>query len=217
MNAALNLAMRARLLRLLADRPEFCRADRARRIDAMRPELNPTPVSPLDVTLAEYADETDLMCGYAVRILRKKRSAPIIDLLSTLSSDRVVAMYYALPADRREAVAQSDGAWTYYVHRGPSSDEIDAAAFQLEEIAERSTPESWRMVLDELDADWRRFRSQLDHRPLRDPRRDASAARAIVTALRKAGPDADPLKIVGDFQETHLNGRSGPTGSARRS
>ncbi len=115
---AFNIALRARLYRLLAERHEFSRADRGERIDVTSAEALPLPMSRLDSTLVEQADELDRLCGYAVRMLGRHRNAAVLDLLGMLDGDRIVALYYALPPARRHATL-GDSTWAYYVGRAP--------------------------------------------------------------------------------------------------
>jgi hypothetical protein len=68
----------------------------------------------------------DKLCAQAVAIISEggKVLGPLLDALSVLEPDRLVAMWLALPEERREVVLK-DHTWARYVH--------DA---DLEEIAE---------------------------------------------------------------------------------
>ena len=60
------------------------------------------------------ASELDRLCVSAVATIAagRRRLALLLDVLGNLDPDRILAMYWALPPDRREAV-MSDPVWAY--------------------------------------------------------------------------------------------------------
>jgi hypothetical protein len=126
----LEVAMLARLYRLLADRPEFQRSDLGERIEATSdPEV---PLGGLDRVLIEKSTELDRLCGYAVaKLSRGCKTAELLDVLGTLDPARIVAMYYALPRDRRRLI-EKDPAWSYFVANAP--DGIEEVEFRLDDF-----------------------------------------------------------------------------------
>lgn len=191
MRRAFAIATAARLYRLLADRPEFIREDRGERIDLTCPDALPMPLSVFDAVLVERAGELDRLCGYAVRMLRRGRSAAVLDLLGTLDADRLLAIYYALPADRRRRVLD-DGVWSYYVGREP--DDMDDALAEVAELAEDATdaePLPGGMVRFRREA--RRYRAGLAHDLTPDEVALCDEAREDSRAL-----GADLRRIVAD-------------------
>ncbi|MFY9488057.1 MAG: hypothetical protein WAP35_05095 [Solirubrobacterales bacterium] len=126
----LEIASWTRLYRLLADRPEFRRADLGERIDATSDEE--VPLGALDRVLIERSSELDRLCGYAVgKIARGGKAVEILDVLGTLDPARIVAMYYALPKDRRRIV-EKDPAWCFHVANAP--DGVEEVEFRLDEF-----------------------------------------------------------------------------------
>ena len=107
-----SVALWARLYRLLADRPEFMHEDLGERIDRTAPDVA-TCVSEVDAELVAHASELDRLCGYAVRLLRRggAGSSALLDLLGVLRPERVAAIAYALPEERRRALAGRDPNW----------------------------------------------------------------------------------------------------------
>src|SRR4051812_46918347 len=93
--------MYVRLYRLLARRPEFLTHDADTRLDAAW-DVGGVPV--LDRNMLRRARELDRLCGYAVRKLQNRTSASVLDVLGVLDPLRIVAMYYALPRERRVSV-----------------------------------------------------------------------------------------------------------------
>lgn len=113
---AQRIALMARLFRLLADRPEFLTTNVGSRIDAAWTTSAPGSLPALDRWLVTQAGELDRLCGYAVAKLRSSAPPVLLDVLGLLDPERIVAIYYAMPEDRRSAVLR-DGAWGYYVGR----------------------------------------------------------------------------------------------------
>ena len=66
------------------------------------------------------ASELDRLCASAVATIAAGRRplGVLLDVLGNLDPDRILAMYWALPPERREAV-MSDPVWAYHVHRSP--------------------------------------------------------------------------------------------------
>lgn len=158
---ALGIALKARLYRLLAERPDFSRADPAERIAATSAGQRALPLGRLDQVLIDRADETDLMCGCAVRKLRDggHGQAGVLDVLGMLSPDRILAMYYALPPERRRTVTRTDGVWSYHVARAP--EDINEAQSTIKEWAEPipdTPPEMFRFQRES-----RRYKAGLPH------------------------------------------------------
>lgn len=117
MNRATQVALWARMYRLLADHPEYMLTDRDE--VARRLLMAPVTMSDLDRTLIVAAgDEVDRVCAHAVRKLSVRVDHGTLDTLSLLDGDRLVAMYYALPRKRRAAV-RNDVAWAYAIDHAP--------------------------------------------------------------------------------------------------
>ena len=106
-----NIALWARLYRVLADRDEYMMArDLAERIDRTDPE-RATCLSEVDAELVAYSTEIDRVCGAAARLLRKGWSAGVVEILGWLDPDRLAAVALALPENRRRAVLGKDYDW----------------------------------------------------------------------------------------------------------
>jgi hypothetical protein len=119
--------MNARRLALLAPRPEFL-LDRRMRVErALADDVPPGPLHLLDAAMVIGASELDRLCGYAVATIAASRQplAVLLDVLGNLDPDRILAMHWALPPDRREAV-MSDPVWAHHVHRSPDLREEEA-------------------------------------------------------------------------------------------
>jgi hypothetical protein len=99
-----------------------------RRIDAAWTASAPGSLPVLDRVLMAQTTELDQMCGYAVAKLRHRASGHVLDVLGVLDPERIVAMYLALPARRRDVVRR-DGAWAYHVGRA----DLDAVAQALDD------------------------------------------------------------------------------------
>jgi hypothetical protein len=133
--AAKRIVIRARLYRLLARRVEFAGGDRiSRACRALSPE--PTgPLHVLDAVSVIGAGELDQLCGYAVRLLSRKgkRTSELADLLGMLGPERVAAIWWALPADRRQTL-ERDPACGYHI--GRFRDGLSTAERELEDLIE---------------------------------------------------------------------------------
>jgi len=130
---AFRIAFKARLYRLLSQRPEYLSTDRAEVIERLLDA--PVPLGDLDRTLLLHAGELDRLCGYAVRTLAQRAHTPALHVLAVLDPDRLAAMYYALPEDRREWVRR-DEAWAYHVDRVP--EDAEQAVAEVAEWAQDS-------------------------------------------------------------------------------
>lgn len=107
--AAVNVALWARLYRLLADRDEYMREDRGERID--RTDRRSTPsLSEVDAELVANATTLDRHCGRAVRMLRREAPRGVLDLLGGLPEEQLAAIAHALP-ERRRKVLRRDPYW----------------------------------------------------------------------------------------------------------
>ncbi len=189
MTRALNIALLARLYRLLADRPEFLCRERVDRIDRTGADALPLPMTVLDTTSVERAGELDRMCGYAVRVLRAGASKSLLDVLGMLEPDRIVAMYYALPAERRRSVLR-DGAWVYQVAHAPEG--IEDAEREVAELADEPIvpPGEIAGEVERWQREQRRRRAGLDHDLTRQEVELAERAREDAAMLLLAGAAA---------------------------
>ena len=116
MASAYRIALKARLFRVLCDRPAYLVADRGELIERMLGA--PVPLSELERTLVLGANEVDLLCAQAVRTLSHRTSDALLDVLAVLDPERLVAIYYALPCKRRGLVRR-EPAWAYHVDHEP--------------------------------------------------------------------------------------------------
>jgi hypothetical protein len=112
--------MNARRFALLARRPEFLLDRRTRAEYALADDVPPGALHLLDAAMVIGASELDRLCASAVAIITagKRPLSPLLDVLGHLDPDRILAMYWALPPERREAV-MTDPVWAYHVHRSP--------------------------------------------------------------------------------------------------
>jgi hypothetical protein len=161
MQAARRIVTLARFLATLARRPELCQSDRANRITRALPNDAPGPLPLLDATGVAGAGELDQICAAAVRILSRKGAtvAPLLDLLGYLPPERVAAIYWALPPNRRR-VFDRDPACSYHVAQ--YRDLLSAAQAELDELIAGTEPTSEsaeftsafarEMLLGDLDA-----------------------------------------------------------------
>jgi hypothetical protein len=138
--AARRIVTQARLYRLLARRVEFANHDR---ISRARRALDVEPTGPLhllDAVSVINAGELDQLCGYAVRLLssKGKRTAELADMLGMLDPERITAIWWALPKDRRRAL-QRDPACGYHIHK--YRNDLPAAERELQDLIE-DTPTS---------------------------------------------------------------------------
>ena len=131
MELAYRIGFLARRYRLLSERPEFLTANRAELIE--RVLASPVTIGELDRSMILHASELDRLCAHAVRGLAQRTSRPVLDLLGVLSPERLAAMYYALPENRRAGVRR-DPAWAYHVERVPLG--TAEAVEEFEQLAE---------------------------------------------------------------------------------
>jgi hypothetical protein len=207
----LNIALRSRQFGLLADYPDAAVESRGERIDRTSPPYRPAGMSELDAALIERACELDRVCGAAVRLLREKSPPPLLDVFGSLTADRIVAMYLALPDDRRRAVVKRDPVWSYHATRAP--EHMDEAIARVEGFASKPPVASPRSHA-ELTA-WRRERRRyaagLPHDLSRDQvelaksaSEDGAALLVAGAAMRRAGLDATTQRRVMDELVAHI-------------
>jgi hypothetical protein len=78
----------------------------------------PIALNGVDQTLLMAATEIDRLCAHTVMLLRGRSGRQLLAALGILDPDRIVAMYYALPDNRREVV-RKDEAWGYHIDHAP--------------------------------------------------------------------------------------------------
>ena len=122
--------------------------------------------APLDVLLLAGVSETDRVCAAAMATLR--RDAPESEagpgLLAVLPADYLLAVYFALPEERR-GQCESDPVWAYHLRRVP--DGVEAAQEGLRELAEVGPVEVPEQILEPGEAlDFRQFTDGLLRRAL---------------------------------------------------
>ncbi len=132
MNRAYRIALLARAYQLLARRPELWSRDCGERVRHALTDDGPGRLSALDAVLVFQTGKLDVLCAYAAAMLLRPgaRNAEVLDLLGVLDADRIVAIYYALPEERRGVVTR-DPVWAYHVQQAPG-DEITAAMVELD-------------------------------------------------------------------------------------
>lgn len=157
-----NVALWARLYRVLADRNEYMREDPGERIDRTAPNVA-SCLSEVDAELAGRATELDRLCGYAVRLLRKNVAAPVIDLLGIVRDDRLAAIAYALPEDRRRAIVRRDPVWARAVAAfdPETMADVEDLAAELDALAKDTDAEIRRCLGVEFAADVIEFGQEL--------------------------------------------------------
>ncbi|MBI2690561.1 MAG: hypothetical protein HYX29_01255 [Solirubrobacterales bacterium] len=84
----------------------------------------------------------------------------ILDLLGTFEPERLLAIYFALPEDRRKIVRRGDGVWAYRIERAPEG--IEEAGFFLEDM-NVTDPEPVPQELADFRRERRRFLAGLPH------------------------------------------------------
>jgi hypothetical protein len=130
------IAGRARLFQLLSRRPELRSPERDFRIDRALIE-NSCCLHLFDAMLVVGATDLDRLCGRAVSILKRRASSEILDLLSELDPERLCALYYALPKERRPALLRH-GDWAWCVNRSDAC-EVEERLIDIECLV-RDTP-----------------------------------------------------------------------------
>jgi hypothetical protein len=113
---ASHIALLARTYTLLSERPEYLIADAGERIERVLDP--PLPLNSVDKTLLMAVTEIDRVCGYTVSLLRQRMSKALLDGLGVMDPDRLVAIYYALPKNRRQHV-RKDPVWAYHIDHAP--------------------------------------------------------------------------------------------------
>ena len=105
---------------MLARRPELWSHDVGAAVQHALTDEGPGRLCALDAVLVFQTGKLDVLCAYAVAMLRRDgaRSAEVLDLLGMLDADRIAAIYYALPEERREVVTR-DPVWAYDLQRAP--------------------------------------------------------------------------------------------------
>jgi hypothetical protein len=131
MGRAYRIAFKARLYRLLSERPEYLTANRAEVIERMLDAQ--VAIGEFDRTLILHASEADRLCGHAVRSLNRRAGAGALDVLGVLDPDRLVAIYYAMSPSRR-VVVRRDAAWAYQIERAP--EDVEAVVAEVAGWAE---------------------------------------------------------------------------------
>lgn len=114
---------------------------------AIRPDEGPGRLSVLDAVLVSQTGQLDILCAYAVAMLRRPaaRNAEVLDLLGMLDPDRIVGIYYALPEDRRHILTR-DPVCAYHVQQAPG-DEVATAMVELDWIDTNPVSEPSRAML----------------------------------------------------------------------
>ena len=119
MDRAMAVAMLARRYTVLADRPALSEPDRDARIDrTLGLDAYDRPL--LDMAQVVGADDLDLMCGQAVRVLRKHCRADVLEvfeILGALDPERLLGIAFALPADTRESIRQRNAVWGWWIQQ----------------------------------------------------------------------------------------------------
>lgn len=124
------IAVQVRRFWLLSYRPDVLYCAPAERAEAvMDPEAE--PVSHLDALLLGGADETDCVCAHAVVKLREyegeeaaRIAATLLDLISPLDGDRLIATYHAVresdcPAAGFERLVSDHPVWSHFLEQAP--------------------------------------------------------------------------------------------------
>lgn len=155
---AFNIAALARRFALLAERPELLYPEPGQRAERV---LADDTKGPLDVMLIGGADETDRVCAAAVATFKQDApgSKPVLSLLSVLPADYLLAIYFALPAERR-GQCETDPVWAYALRHAPEG--VGDAQGRLRELAELDLSDLPEQVLEADEAaSFRRFSKTL--------------------------------------------------------
>jgi hypothetical protein len=99
-----------RLFTNLADRDAYMSRAHDGRLDAVR-RGQAFGLSEADAAAIMSADETDRVCGAALRKLRVRVNIGVVDVLGWLDHERVAALLLALPTEARQAIIDADGVW----------------------------------------------------------------------------------------------------------
>ena len=140
MERALNIALLARRFALLARRREFLAVNPEHRVSHALTEDAPGPLHLLDAAQTIGASELDRLCAHAVLLLDSpgRPSAALLDVLGVLDPDRICAIYFALPPERRAGVLR-DPCWAHHVQQVER--DMPAAIAEVEELV-AETPTS---------------------------------------------------------------------------
>jgi hypothetical protein len=130
---AFGIAFLARRYRLLSERPEYLTGTHGERIEM----LLTSGLGELDRTLILFTSDMDRLCGHMVTVLRTSRYAPLtlLDAFGVMDPDRMIAVYWALPSDRRERVLR-DPVWAYNIEHAPPG--VEQAIEETEQLAEET-------------------------------------------------------------------------------
>jgi hypothetical protein len=181
-----NVAAFARRFALLAERPALLYPEPGQRAERV---LADDTKGPLDVMLIGGADETDRVCAAAVATLKQDApgTKPILSLLSVLPADYLLAIYHALPVERR-GQCESNAVWAYHLRRIP--DGVADAQGRLREFAEGGMVDVPEQVLEgDEAAAFRRFTDGLLRRSLGLPHDMTEDEEAIAAAGEAALAD----------------------------
>lgn len=123
--------MQARCVAILADKPELRRHDARERVEIMLRDGGLGGVPTLDLVSVRHATEADILCGYAVEVLRRDgaKAKAVLDLLGVLHPDRLLAILWALPAERREAIRRKNPVWGFHAQQIEDDDMTRAVEF----------------------------------------------------------------------------------------
>jgi hypothetical protein len=133
--AARRIVTQARLYGMLARRVEFANHDTISRANRALASEPTGPLHLIDAVAVIRAGELDQLCGYAVRLLssKGKRTTEVADVLGMLDPERIAAIWWALPKNRRPAL-QRDPACGYHIHKYRR--DLPAAQRELEDLIE---------------------------------------------------------------------------------
>jgi hypothetical protein len=187
---AYEVAAQVRKFRLLAERPELLYPDVEMRVERLLSDDNR---SQLDVALLAEADDTDRICATAVAMMSKydfprKRAEPILTLLGTLPAEDIVAMYHALPRDRRYIV-DADEVWAYHLHHQP---DITDAVATLNDLAADDDVAPDQILEPQEAAEFQDFTKRLLRRAIQVPHDLSEDEEALAVAGEQAMADVMP-------------------------
>jgi hypothetical protein len=179
MNDSYWIATQARRYRLLAERPELLYPDAAVRAERLLAEHTKPP---LDVILLAGVDDLDRLCAAAVATLSEDgaKAKPILALLGVLPANYLLAIYHALPIERR-GQCERDEVWAYHLRRIP--DGIGKAAERLADLAAFDEVDAPEQILDSEDAAaFRQFSHEMLKRAIGMPHELSATDAALVAA-----------------------------------
>ncbi len=133
MGNAHTIAFMARRYRLLAERPEYLSGTHGQRIEL----LLKSGLGDLDRTLILHSRDIDRLCGHLVNLLRTAHRTPLTSLeaFGVMDPDRLAAVYWALPSNRRAAVLR-DPVWACHINNAPPG--VGQAIEEIEQLAEET-------------------------------------------------------------------------------